>query len=122
MNTRELLKQRLVTLDSLTRTGSLRRGNTQGDDVAAQLTAQWEAEKRLIKRVLSEPADPVETLLQWRERTENFRDKFPEREGWADQQGNEWHAALVLKAIDNLIEHIDNWSSEVEAFDDDEDS
>ncbi|MCZ7573077.1 MAG: hypothetical protein M5U01_31375 [Ardenticatenaceae bacterium] len=118
MNTRELLKQRLATLDALTRGGSLRRGSSQSDDVAAQLTSQWNAEKRLIKRVLSEPADPAETLSHWRERTENFRDKFPEREGWTDQQGNDWNAALVLQAIDNLFEHIENWSSEVETFDD----
>lgn len=120
MNTRELLKQRLATLDSLTRPGSLRRGSTEGGDVAQQLTAQWETEKRLIKRVLSEPADPTATLLQWRERTENFRDRFPERDGWTDQQGSEWNAVLVLKAIDNLIEHIENWSSEVDGLDEED--
>lgn len=119
MDTREFLKKRLLTLDSLTRTGAFRRGSGAAGDVGAQLALEWETEKRLIKRVLAEPTEPTQTLLEWRDRTENFRDKFPERESWTDQQGNEWIAALVLKGIDNLIEHIENFSTEVEEFDDD---
>lgn len=121
MNTRELLQKRLETLRTLTQGGLLRRGTgTQHADLQHSLQAQWATEARLIRRVLATDGDPVETLIEWRTRTEQFHDRYPERDGWTDRQGETWNVALVLQAIDNLLEHIENWHTDPdETFDED---
>ncbi|MDQ7029908.1 MAG: hypothetical protein Q9O62_09110 [Ardenticatenia bacterium] len=121
-NTRTLLRRRLETLVSLTAGGILRRGAGEASrpPLEDDLTALWETEARLIRRVLAEPGDPETVLRQWRDRTERFRDRYPEREGWHDQQGTFWHVALVLTAIDNVLEHIEMWSTAVGPLDHEE--
>jgi hypothetical protein len=120
--TREKLKKHLATLESLTSSGGgLRLGaGGGGGGVNNTLTAGWETEARLIRRVVSEAGDPVERLRDFQQRTEEFRDRYPERQGWTDQQGVSWNAALVLKAIDNLLEHVENWNSADEPFEEEE--
>ncbi|RME09128.1 MAG: hypothetical protein D6802_12880, partial [Ardenticatenia bacterium] len=105
MNTRELLQKRLETLRTLTQGGLLRRGTgNQHADLQHSLQAQWATEARLIRRVLAADGDLVETLIEWRTRTEQFHDRYPERDGWTDRQGETWNVVLVLQAIDNLLE------------------
>nr|WP_290665531.1 hypothetical protein [Ardenticatena sp.] len=120
MNTRELLQKRLETLRTLTQSNLLRRGTGhQQADLEQSLHAQWATEARLIRRVLSTDGDPLETLIEWRSRTEQFHDRYPERDGWTDRQGETWKVTLVLEAIDNLLEHIENWHTDPdEDFDD----
>ncbi len=118
-DTRALLRRRLATLVSLTAGGVLRRGTGPGQPALEHdLSAIWETEARLIRRVLAEPGEPEATLRQWRERTERFRDRYPEREGWHDQEGTFWRVELVLTAIDNVLEHIEMWTTSVEPVDD----
>lgn len=119
--TRNELQKRLTTLESLIRGGgSLRRGTGRAGGMANALTAGWETEAQIIRRVLGEAGDPVARLESFRERTEQFRAKYPARDGWTDQQGGTWDAALVLAAIDNLLAHIENWENGDNFEDDDE--
>ncbi len=112
MDIRTFLRQRLKTLTALTAGGALRRGlKTDTPELEDSLAAQWKTEARLIQRVLDEPDEPVAVLHRWRERTEQFRDRYPEREGWTDQRGQFWRVDLVLTAIDNLLEHIESWEA-----------
>lgn len=121
MDIRDRLRNRLAALDGLIATQGLGRAGVRGRALPASITALWETEKRLIRRILDEPADPLATLQQWHDRTENFQQRFPDREGWTDQQGNEWNAMLVLNAIANVMGNIESWTTTVEEFDEDGD-
>lgn len=115
MDMRAFLQRRLQTLTTLTAGGALRRGLHQSaPELEDNLTAQWKVETRLIRRVLDEPDDPVTVLHRWRERTEQFRDRYPDREGWTDRQGEFWRVDQVLAAIENLLEHIEHWQANPE--------
>lgn len=106
---RKLLTDHLSTINGLMRGGITRGGRSAdtNDRVGASLNIQWEAQRNVLKRVLSEAGDPVDKLIEWRDRTEGFRDKYPEREGWTDREGTEWVVADVLDAIDKLLEQIE---------------
>jgi hypothetical protein len=106
---RKLLTDHLSTINGLMRGGITRGGRSAdtNDRVGASLSSQWEAQRNVLKRVLSEAGDPVDKLIEWRDRTEGFRDKYPEREGWTDREGTEWVVADVLDAIDKLLEQIE---------------
>ena len=106
---RKLLTDHLSTINGLMRGGITRGGRSadSNDRVGASLNVQWEAQRNVLKRVLSEAGDPVDKLIEWRDRTEGFRDKYPEREGWTDREGTEWVVADVLDAIDKLLEQIE---------------
>lgn len=115
MDTRAFLQRRLQTLTALTSGGALRRGlNRNAPELENSLSAQWKVETRLIRRVLDEPEDPVAVLHRWRERTEQFRDRYPDREGWTDRRGEFWRVDQVLTAIENLLEHIEHWQANPE--------
>ncbi|HEX8683113.1 MAG TPA: hypothetical protein VF707_12415 [Ardenticatenaceae bacterium] len=117
-----MLEQHTQTLSSLLRGGISRgvgRANTQAEDeVQNSLRQQWETQRNLLRRVLSEPGDPTERLLEWRERTSSFLDKFPERTGWTDREGQEWEALPVMEAIDKLLEQVEAWENEADDFED----
>lgn len=123
MDSRKILEQRVQTLNALKRGGISRGlGKTQGPDaLGSTLRSQWETEHNLLRRVLGEAGDPSDRLLEWRERTQGFLDKYPERTGWTDREGLDWDAQSVLDAIDKLLEEIENWEMEEEEFDDYED-
>lgn len=118
MDMREHLQRRLDNLKGLTAPGVIQQGvgndNEEDDPLENALTQQWKTEAQLIERVLAEDTTPPETLERWRERTESFQENYPDRDGWTDAQGNEWRVDLVLDAIDNVLGHIDNWSTEVD--------
>ncbi len=120
MDSRKLLEQHVHTLTALLRggisRGAGRRAAEDTDDLRSALSAQWETQRNLLRRVLSEAGDPTERLLEWRDRTEGFMDKYPEREGWTDREGQEWKAQQVLDAIDKLMEQIENWEMELDDF------
>lgn len=120
MESRKLFEQHLQTLSALMRGGISRGFGTPGvgdDALRATLQTQWETQRTLLRRVLGEPSDPVEQLITWRERTESFLDKYPERSGWTDREGQEWEAQQVLEAIDRLLEQHEAWLEEAENFD-----
>ncbi len=123
MDSRKLLEQHIQTLNALMR-GGLHRGmgsREEGEDeLQSSLRGQWEMERNILRRVLSERGDPVELLLAWRERTQGFIDKYPERDGWTDREGTWWGAHAAMEAIDKLLEQVEAWEEEVEAFDDDD--
>jgi hypothetical protein len=123
---RKLLEHHLITITGLMRGGITRGGRATGsnDRVGAALSAQWESQRNILKRVLSEPGDPVDRLIEWRERTEGFRDRYPEREGWTDREGTEWVVTDVLDAIDKLLEQIEAMeeSEMFEEYDDEAES
>lgn len=116
---RKLLENHFHVISGLLRGGIKRGGSAAGssDRVGASLNSQWEAQRNVLKRVLAEPGDPVDTLIDWRERTEGFRDKYPEREGWTDREGTDWVVEDVLNAIDKLLEEIEAME-ESEMFED----
>lgn len=122
MDSRKMLEQHTQTLSALLRGGISRgvgRANTQAEDeVQNSLRQQWETQRNLLRRVLSEPGDPTERLLEWRDRTSSFLDKFPERTGWTDREGQEWEALPVMEAIDKLLEQVEAWENEAEDFED----
>ena len=124
MDSRKLFEQHLQTLGALGR-GGISRGfgtpSAGGDTLQNSLKVQWETQRTLLRRVLNEPGDPVDNLHLWRERTEGFIDKFPEREGWMDREGQPWDAQQVLDAIDRLLEQHEAWQEEAESFDEYED-
>lgn len=119
MEIRERLARRLQTLQTLIAPGTVQRGVERGSDDMLEnaLTRQWKTEARLIQRVLDASGDPVQILETWRERTEAFQEQHPDRAGWTDAAGNDWHVEFVLDAISNLLEHIENWQTEVEIED-----
>ena len=122
MDTRKILEQHGVTLSALLR-GGVRRGvgGTNGeDDLVNSLQGNWETEHRLVRRVLRGTGDPEEQLLAMRTRTEEFLDKYPEREGWKDSNGEFWNAQRVLDGIDKLLEEIETRQMEDEEFFEDE--
>lgn len=106
---RKLLENHYHVISGLLR-GGIKRGGaaaSTNDRVGASLNVQWETQRNVLKRVLAEAGDPVDTLLEWRERTEGFRDKYPEREGWTDREGVAWVVEDVLEAIDKLLEQVE---------------
>lgn len=119
MDSRRLLEQHVQTLNALLR-GGISRGVGQDaamDDLQSSLQTQWTTQRNLLKRVLGEAGDPAERLLEWQDRTHAFLDKYPERTGWTDREGQSWEAQEVLDAIDKLLEEIENWQMEEEDFD-----
>lgn len=123
MDSRRILEQRVQTLNALKR-GGISRGfgkSQSGDELQSSLRSQWETEHNLLRRVLGEAGDPADRLLEWRERTQGFLDKYPERTGWTDREGQTWDAQGVLDAIDKLLEEIENWEMEEEDFEEYED-
>lgn len=116
MDVRPLVHEHLRALTTLLRSAPPPTRTADGweggdDDLeAAALRVTLEVQQRLLRRILSEPGDPTATVLAWRERTEAFCNRYPEREGWTDRQGETWNAQEVLRAIDLFLEQLDQWS------------
>ncbi len=120
MDSRKMLEQHVQTLNALLQGGISRgMGGSGGDedDLQSSLRAQWETQRAILRRVLTERGDPTERLNEWRDRTQGFVDNYPEREGWTDREGQQWNAQTALDAIDKLLEQIEVWEMEAEEFD-----
>ena len=125
MDSRTILEQHARTLNALKR-GGIRLGlgkNAANNQLQRTLQTQWDTQSRLADRVLKQEGDPWDNLLQWRKRTENFMQKYPQRPGWKDRAGQTWNAQAVLDAIDKLVEEIETglMTDEELAVDEDQD-
>jgi hypothetical protein len=124
MDSRKMLEGHLHTLNALL-AGGIRRGVAEPrfaeeDELQVSLRDQWESQRNVLRRVLSEPGDPFERLMEWRDRTSDFLDKYPEREGWTDREGQSWNAQQALLAIDKLLEQVEAWEMDEDEFEDEE--
>jgi len=115
MNERAILEQRVVTLSGLLGTPDGPLGLKAGA-LGTQFTARWDAERRLIQRILEESppgasdGDLETTLNLWRERTGAFiRGASAERPAWTDKQGKLWDAHEVMAILDDIRERIEAW-------------
>lgn len=109
MDSRTVLQRHVQTLNALKR-GGIRLGlgnKKKKNQLQESLQAQWNTQSQLANRVLQQEGDPSDNLLQWRNRTENFMQKYPNRPGWTDRAGQKWEAQAVLEAIDKLLEEIE---------------
>jgi hypothetical protein len=122
MNERTVLDQRVTTLDGLIDAGGLL--GPAGANLGAQLRSSWEAERRLLRRILAETAgnDVRATLELWQARTTAFLARAEEpNPGWLDRDGNRWDAEQVLGLLADTLERLDAWLAADEPLDDDED-
>jgi len=115
MNERTILEQRLVTLGGLLDTPDGPLGPKAGA-LAQAFQQRWEAERRLIERILSDaPAGAPDSDLQatiglWYDRTAAFvKGSGDERPTWTDRQGVVWDAHDVLAIVEDLRERIAAW-------------
>lgn len=131
MNERAILNQRVITLSGLLGTPGGPLGPKAGG-LSQQLQAGWEAERRLIQRIIDEtPADAPDseieaTLDMWRDRTAAFiKSADSDRPTWTDRQGTVWDAQAVLAILEDIRERIEAWQdtgdAEIHAADDEAD-
>ena len=109
MNSRTILEQHVHTLNALKR-GGIRLGlgnKSKKNQLQQSLQIQWQTQHQLANRVLQQEGDPWDNLLEWRTRTDNFMQKYPNRPGWTDRAGQKWDAQAVLDAIGKLLEEIE---------------
>lgn len=110
MDERKILEQRVATLNGLLETtgGSL---GPAGGALGTTLRGKWEAERRLLRRVLAEtPGQDVRATLDlWGERTAAFMEKSGDSASWHDREGIEWHAAAVLDILVDIEERLNSW-------------
>ena len=106
MTDREFLQARLKTLHSLTETAAVLKGGG-ASGLQSKLHAAWEAEQRLLTRILAEPGDLVQTISAWQTRTQAFMAKNPGREGWTDAQGHAWNASQVLALLGDFQQRLE---------------
>jgi hypothetical protein len=118
MDERQILEQRLATLNGLldTRVGAL--GPAAGV-LGGQLRSKWEMERRLLGRVLAETpgGDIRATLDLWGERTANFLEKNGDGASWNDKDGFKWEAESVLNILIDVEERLNSWLQADEPFD-----
>jgi hypothetical protein len=121
MNERAILIQRVTTLSGLLDTPGGPLGPKAGG-LSQQLQAGWEAERRLIQRIIEEtPADAPDaeieaTLDIWRDRTAAFiKSSDSDRPTWTDRQGTVWDAQSVLAILEDIRERIEAWQDPGEA-------
>jgi hypothetical protein len=111
VNEKEILGHRITTLDSLLGAPALLSGAT-GGTLNAQLTERWQAERRLLERLMADTASGSvrDTVALWRSRTHRFlessKDQIP---GWTDHHGTTWNARLVWELLDEISERLDRW-------------
>ncbi len=111
MNAREVVEQRIVTLKGLLDTPGGPLGPAAGS-LGRDLAASWEAERRLLQRILHESraGDVHATIAQWRERTAGFLERASEpAPSWSDRDGNTWDAREVIRILDDVRQRIDIW-------------
>ncbi len=117
---RNALQDLLATIKPLASNGLMRPAHAQGGAaaVANQLVARWSTKQRLIERLLGEE-DPRTALALFESRTQDFVARHPDTPGWRDKTGQDWDAALVIQACDEIRAHLDSWDAE-DDFDDDD--
>jgi hypothetical protein len=111
---REVVRQRILTLDGLLADPNGPFGQS-GGDLAAKLAAGWRSERRLLRRILDETkADDVRATLQvWHERTAAFAEKAEDDDpNWRDRDGHVWHAREVLRLLDDFRRRLEAWIQE----------
>lgn len=114
MNERTVLEHRVATLDGLLEAPGGPLGPNAGD-LGEQLRADWETERQLLRRLLTDtPGDDVaETIATWRSRTVSFlaraEDDSP---SWTDRAGITWDARHVLSLLDETQGRLDRWLGE----------
>ena len=106
MTDREFLETRLKTLQSLTSAAAVLKGGG-ASGLQNKLHVAWEAEQRLLARILAEPGDLVQTIGAWQTRTQAFVAKNPGRDGWSDAQGHAWNASQVLALLSDLQQRLE---------------
>jgi hypothetical protein len=108
---RAVLEQRLATLNGLLE-GPGQLLGTAGADLASRLREGWQAERRLLERLLAEApgAEMRPTVGLWRARTAGFVERTSEPQpGWTDRQGQWWDARQVLALLDDVEDRLDAW-------------
>ncbi len=117
MNERAILDQRIITLNGLLGTPGGPLG-PKADSLGRQLQDRWEAERRLIARILEEtPTDAPDaeieaTLNMWYDRTAAFiKSAGNDHPTWTDRQSTVWDAKQVLLIVDDLRERIEAWQA-----------
>lgn len=117
---RDALQDLLATVKPLASSGLMRPANAQGGAavVAGQLVLRWSTKQRLIERLLAEE-NPRAALDLFEARTQDFIARHPDTPGWRDKAGQDWNAALVIQACDEIRAHLDSWAAE-DLFDDDD--
>jgi hypothetical protein len=111
---REVVRQRILTLDGLLADPNGPFGQT-GGDLAAKLAAGWRSERRLLRRIVDETkGDDVRATLQvWQERTAAFAEKAEgDDPSWRDRDGHVWHAREVLRLLDDFRRRLEAWIQE----------
>lgn len=114
MNERDILEHRLTTLRSLLE-GPVPLAGSAGRALNDQLKRRWEAEERLLQRLLDDAHGPAvrDTVELWETRTGRFiassEDAVP---GWTDPKGVEWEAQLVRELLAETRDRLDRWSGE----------
>lgn len=120
MDERKVLEQRVTTLDGLIDAGGLL--GPAGTNLGAQLQASWEAERRLLRRILAETVgdDVRATLTLWEARTSAFAAQSDDpNPSWQDRDGNRWEASQVLLLLADTEERLDAWLAADEPLVDD---
>jgi hypothetical protein len=111
LNERTVLEHRVATLDGLLDAPGGPLGPNAGD-LGEQLRSDWETERRLLNRLLSDtPGDDVgETIATWRSRTVSFVARSDEDSPeWTDRSGVTWDARHVLSLLDETQGRLDRW-------------
>ena len=114
MNARDVVAQRITTLDGLLASPS-GPFSGRGGPLAERLAAGWHAERRLLQRILDESrgADLQATIGLWNERTAAFLERSEEgAASWHDRDGHVWYASDVLRILEDLERRIDTWLAE----------
>jgi hypothetical protein len=111
LNERTVLEHRVATLDGLLDAPGGPLGPNAGD-LGEQLRSDWETERQLLRRLLSDtPGDDVgETIATWRSRTVSFVARSKEDSpAWTDRSGITWDARHVLSLLDETQGRLDRW-------------
>ncbi len=111
MDQREVVRQRILTLDGLLADPNGPFG-TSGGALAKRLADGWNTERRLLGRILAETKgdDVRATLGRWQERTAAFAEKSEADEpSWNDKEGTVWRAEEVLRLLDDFARRLDAW-------------
>ena len=116
MDARGVLEHRLKTLEGLLSGPTPLSGGSESG-LADQLTGRWQAERRLLNRVLEEASHtPVDQVVgRWATRTERFLEAADtEDPGWTDAHGQYWDATVTFDLLLETQERLERWSGSPE--------
>jgi hypothetical protein len=121
MSDRDALQDLLKTVKPLALSGLKTPVGMQAGPAGLtnSLAQRWVTKQRLIERLLAE-TDIRNALDRFETRTREFTEKHPDQPGWRDKSGQEWRAALVLQAAEEIREHLDSWDADDDFGDDDD--